>query len=249
MKKFLIICLAVCTLYTHVSAMPLFSERGNTVVITYHRLSKQPLMWNDYCISPEQFEKDILFLKSKGYEFYKASQLASKKTEGKKIAVITFDDGYDSDFLYALPILEKHGACATFFIFGEGIGKNEYMSVQQLKQLSEKDCVEIGNHSYALHSRHKSTLEIMYGSGKQDKQIIEDFEKNDAFIAEITGKSALVLSYPNGVYSETVDKYLKNNGKTVTFSTKEMKFQNIEKEKPVGRKNRGAALKKENLLK
>lgn len=238
LKKIILFLLLLCAASQSTYAMPLFSDRGNVTVITYHRLSPNPAHWNDYCISPQQFEQDIVSLKEAGYTFLKASQLSTAATVGKQIAVLTFDDGYDSDYRYALPILRKHGVCATFFVIGSMLGQTEYMSVKQLKSLSESPYAEIGNHSYSLHSYQKTTLEILYKGKKSDDTILADFKKNGAVLSKITGKHITALSYPNGVYSDSMDEKLKQQGYLITFSTKEIPFRQPSEKKPVGRKNR-----------
>ena len=230
-------------------AMPIFENRGKVLVLMYHKLSTESTDWSDYCISPETFENDIKYLVSKGYEFVKASQLASEKITGRKIAIITFDDGYDSDLKYAVPILEKYSACATFFIFGDALGKNDYLTENDVKIMSERQCAEIGNHSYMLHSNSPGELNILYNSRKNDMKIIDDFNKNGEFLKRITGKDITALSYPNGIYTENIDKKLKENGVKITFSTRKLAYSGVKPSVPVGRRTRSNSLKTEDIIK
>lgn len=222
--------------FASASAMPIFSK-GNVLILTYHRLSTDSTMANEYTVTPDTFENDIKLLKEKGYEFLKASQLEGNFSKDRKIAVITFDDGYKSDLEYAAPILEKYSACATFFIIGEMIGKSEYMSKDDIKLLSQKDCCEIGNHSYSIHNQFPSTLSIMYRSGRYNEKIVADFQKNNELLQQITGKSPTTASYPNGIFNSSVDKALCDLGITVTFSTAETSYKSPLV--PIGRRNRG----------
>ena len=242
MKKLSFVCLITTLLAlfssASASAMPFFGNgSGNVLVLTYHRLSTDSAMANDYTITPDTFESDIKLLKENGYEFLKASQLGGAFSKGRKIAVITFDDGYKSDIEYAVPILEKYSACATFFIVGGFIGQDGYMSKDDVKLLSQKDCCEIGNHSYATHAQLPSTLSIMYRNGGYDGNIVADFQKNNAFLLEITGKTPTAVSYPYGIFNLSVDKSLRDLGITVTFSTAEIPYK--PSPIPIGRKNRG----------
>ena len=221
-----------------ISAMPIFDRNGRVMILTYHKVSELAYEWSDYCVSPKVLEEDIKYLKNLGYTFMTASELASADTKGKKIAVLTFDDGYESDYKYVMPLLEKYGVCATFFVIGGALGTPEYMTKQQLSELSKKSFAEIGSHSNKLHFKNYSTLVIMYRSNKYNAEIIKDFSDNVAVIKEITGKTPAAVSYPNGIYSPEIDKILKAGGKKITFTTKETRFAGVKQNSAVGRRNR-----------
>lgn len=249
MKKFFLSLIIIFSLFTYgASAMPFLGKFGRVEILTYHLISENSSDWSDYCISPADFENDLKYLVNSGYEFMTASQLAGADVKGRKIAVITFDDGYKSDLKYAVPLLEKYNACATFFVFGKAIDTPGYMSKEDLKSISESKCAEIGNHSYELHSKNPSTLSIMYKSSNYEKEILDDYEKNSSLLKDITGKQITALSYPNGIYSPSIDAKLKDKGVLITFSTNTLKYNGVKKGTAIGRKNRSVHSKIENLV-
>ena len=140
------------------------------LVLTYHLLSENVKDFSDYCISPDKFENDVKYLIANNYTLMKANELYEYKKDSdaymaarkiksiKKIALITFDDGYDSDYKYVLPILKKYNIPATLFITGSYINKTGYLTEQQLLELSKDDLIEIGNHSFKLHDLSKSQI-------------------------------------------------------------------------------------------
>lgn len=144
------------------------ADGNSALILMYHKLSENPAENGDFCIKPQEFEADIKLLCESGYTFLTASELAAAKKErgNRKIVVVTFDDGYESDYTYALPILEKYGAKATFFVFGGAIGKKEYMTKEQVKLLSASKCAEIGNHSFEIHSKSIAEVKKLYISEK-----------------------------------------------------------------------------------
>jgi peptidoglycan/xylan/chitin deacetylase (PgdA/CDA1 family) len=70
---------------------------------------------------------------------------AMQSFDGKTVC-ITFDDGSESDLLFAEPVLKKFGFHATFYITAGFLGKPGYLSDSQLRDLRSLG-YEIGCHS------------------------------------------------------------------------------------------------------
>ncbi len=213
--------------------------RNNFVAIMYHKLSENPSEWSPWCTSPQNFENDILYLKEKGYVFKTAGEIAQNPPDpNQKTAVLTFDDGYMSDYVYALPILEKHGACATFFVIGSRLNYSDYLTDDTLKLLSQSPRAEIGNHSYYLHLNAYLTIKRLHIK-RTPNYVLNDFARNKSHLEKMIGRPVTSLSYPNGVYSANSDRLVHERGLgNITFSTGGEPYvfptANI-----VGRRNRG----------
>jgi peptidoglycan/xylan/chitin deacetylase (PgdA/CDA1 family) len=107
-------------------------------VLRYHSVSENA----DYCpssiaVSPARFEKQIAYLTSR-YRIVSLADvtdcLISGKPFPKRSAVITFDDGYLDNYTYALPILQRYGATATFFIVAGSLLGEQAFWVGALQQ-------------------------------------------------------------------------------------------------------------------
>ena len=250
MKKLLFTIFFIFTFMFNANASGLLSYKyaSKVLVLMYHKLSENPAEWSDFCTSPQNFENDIIYLKSKGYVFKTASELAAEQPdESQKIAILTFDDGYKSDYTYALPILEKHSAKATFFVIGGFVGMTDYLDEASLKKLSESPLAEIGNHSYDLHKKKYTEIFELQNSNKY-LDAVNDFEKNALYLENVIGKAVKSLSYPNGIYSEKVNSQIMQNNVSITFSTGCEKYV-YKLKRPVGRKNRAHKLSVESIIK
>ncbi len=237
---FFIICFTSCVNANGLNLLykKSFGVSKNILALMYHRISEKTDESNTYCISPKEFEKDIIYLKEKNYIFAFPDEIEKflKLYPDKNIAMITFDDGYESDYKYALPVLEKHNAKATFFVIGSMIGDEYYLNEEQLKKLSASPCAKIGNHSYVLHKKGLDELISVFSEKKNSELILNDFKKNKDFLEEITNSSVEILSYPNSVYNLYIDSRLKNEKVCeISFSTEEKRFQTG---KVIGRFNR-----------
>jgi peptidoglycan/xylan/chitin deacetylase (PgdA/CDA1 family) len=102
----------------------------------------------------------------------------------EKVAIITFDDGWKSQYENAKPILDKYNFKATFYVICDQVGKGGRLGWQEIKQL-QNEGHEIGSHSMS----HVNLDEI--SSDEQDYEIVES--KN---CLENNGIVAHSFSYP-----------------------------------------------------
>ena len=83
-------------------------------VIMYHGILADTKLQGDYVISPTQFEEDLKELKNRGYTTVTIGEIVDYVYNGKELpqkpVVLTFDDGYYNNYLYAYPLLKKY-AC------------------------------------------------------------------------------------------------------------------------------------------
>ncbi|OPY84316.1 MAG: Polysaccharide deacetylase [Smithella sp. PtaU1.Bin162] len=81
------------------------------------KLIQKPDAYSDFgtLISVEYFENILKMLMGSGFRFLSVSELLQCSKETDAVA-LTFDDGYSDCFEYALPLLQKHQATATFYI-------------------------------------------------------------------------------------------------------------------------------------
>jgi peptidoglycan/xylan/chitin deacetylase (PgdA/CDA1 family) len=90
----------------------------------FHRVSpERDELWDPMDVA--HFEKCIKYISSH-YEVIRAEQLPALKDEFQKhkYATISFDDGYKDNIEYALPVLDKYGIKASFYVTTDCIDKN-----------------------------------------------------------------------------------------------------------------------------
>ncbi len=100
-------------------------------VTMYHGIG-DPLpgwLWGHLITPPSLFEKQITLLREKGYSFLDLDEYRDVKAAGKagveRQVVLTFDDGYLDNWVYAYPLLKKLGARGTIYVNPDFIDPGE----------------------------------------------------------------------------------------------------------------------------
>ena len=172
---------------------------GQSVVfLMYHELqiSGRPLCqpgagYARYAVSEQLFREQMEHLREHGYHGLTVGQALEFSRE--KPVAITFDDGSETDFLAAAPILRQSGFGATFYITSGWIGQSGHLSVSQLIELSSQG-FEIGCHSMS-HS---------YLTDLNDVELRRETLDAKSRLEQIVGKSVEHFSCPGGRYDHRV---------------------------------------------
>jgi len=152
-----------------------------------------------YINIPEYFEENIKTLLDSGYTFLSFQDLNdiyhNKRKIPKKPILITFDDGYYSNYKYIFPILKKYQVKASIFIFivtdniGKTVDGKKYLTWKQCRCMQDSGLVEIFSHS----SRH-----VFYDRLPVD-ELRNDVRNSYQVIEKHLGKQDLkVFAYPYG---------------------------------------------------
>ena len=194
------------------------NESATVVILMYHSLLKDPARHGKYVVSPDLFESDLKYLKEYGYSFVGIQELIDFVYSGaplpKKSIVITFDDGYYNNYLYAYPLLEKYDAKMVISVIGkytdlyDGEKPNAYYSHvtwDMINEMLASGRVEIGNHTYSMHTNgeRRGSKKIKGETDEHYSKILtEDIGKLQAEMFEHTGTYPSVYTYPFGAISK-----------------------------------------------
>jgi len=130
-------------------------------------------------------ENKIKFINPKDFK----NELQNNKLQRK--ILLTIDDGFLSFYKNAWPVLKKEKIPFILFVSTREVGSFNYMSWDQIKEISKEDFVEIGNHSHT----HEYLVD------ENSKLIKEDILKSISIFKRELGKSSDFFSYPFGEYS------------------------------------------------
>ena len=122
-------------------------------ILEYHRIvpiSEAGGSLPGLVMPPENFAAQLDALKAAGWHTITLGSLGddliAHRAPSARSFVISIDDGWNDSYNYALPILQKHGYVATFFVISSRIGAADFLGASQLQGLRAAGN-EIGNHT------------------------------------------------------------------------------------------------------
>ena len=209
-------------------------------VLMYHDLAVKKSEIS-LIISAEQFENQIKALSEEGYTGISITQLIDYVEKGAELpdkpVLITFDDGYSSNYELAYPILKKYNMKATIFVIGVSVGKDKYkgtdnnitphFSYEQAREMIDSGLIDIQSHTFDMHQwsafeKGEARSNIMPFEKEKEADYISllknDISRSQKEILEGTGNGVTALAYPLGKYNTLTEVVLGRMGIKATFT-------------------------------
>ena len=162
----------------------------------YSALSSHRLLQSEniYYVAPDAFERQMHLLHQWGYTTISVELMVRAIKEGAELPpkpiILTFDDGSETIYTNALPIMQKYDFTGTAYIVYNYVGTQNYMNPDQIRGLYASGW-EIGSHSL-------SHADLTEHSDRQMDEIVESRRK----LQSLLGVPILSFSYPFGAYDE-----------------------------------------------
>ncbi len=195
-------------------------------------------------VSPERLEEHLAALKGAGYTAVTLEELSAYVEEGaplpEKPVVITFDDGYLSNYQYAWPLLQKYGMPATIFAIGINVGQTERykdtvhpitprFSYEQGAEMVASGLVSVQSHTYDMHQwaafeEGQARENILRWEGEPEEAYREVLARDcqtlrEEFTAGFGEEKVNALAFPSGQWDQLAQVVLLENGFDITFTT------------------------------
>jgi peptidoglycan/xylan/chitin deacetylase (PgdA/CDA1 family) len=214
---------------------PVVDQTAQVIIFCYHRLVDK-IRYPGTEITPAAFEAQMKELKDRGITVISMQDLLAWKRGEKNIpprcAIVTFDDGWKSQYEVAWPIMKKYGYPFTMFIYTEGVrggslGGGEAITWEQLADMRDNG-VDIEGHS-ATHQdlREGHTITLISG-GKRTRTKVTGPQYEEWMQNEVVGSKQLLeqrlgikvncFAVPFGNYNEHVKEIARNTGYEAMFT-------------------------------
>ena len=157
--------------------------------------------------TPSHFEWQLKTLINKGFTFITFEDIVNKKYDvNKRNLILTFDDGCESLYSNAFPILKKHGIKAVIYVVAKSIGARNIVWEQNenkepLNILTKEQIIEMANYGIEIGSHlcdhvhlPQLTLDAMKYELEESKRLLE----------KELGRKIYSVAYPFGSYNDNV---------------------------------------------
>jgi len=231
MKRYILLIAVMLSLVSGCSEKqePAPDGEGKIIILMYHRLVEGEA-GNTYERSLADFTGDLEYLKDHNIKVIDFKELENSLSSGKmpseNCAIITFDDGDHSWYTIARPLLLEYGFCGTFFLWTDMIGRNSFLSWNEIENMSYLS-LPGGKRPFIFESHsfsHQYLLDkrAVFESDTEYNLFLDyELRESKAAIEAHTPEpvSVLALPYGNGAGDEMImDAALRNGYRLIRTS-------------------------------
>lgn len=197
--------------------------RGGTArILYYHRVEEET---HRSCVRPAAFAEQMNYLRREGYNLLALGDMRRHLDEHEpfpeRTVVVTFDDGFEDNYLNAFPILERESIPMTLFLTADFIGTKELpvlrdrtgvppLSWEQIAEMSRAG-VELGAHTLT----HPNLTEV------DDDRLRREISGSRDRIEQRLSVRVRTFCYPRGKFDTRVKTAVREAGYDLACTTLE----------------------------
>jgi peptidoglycan/xylan/chitin deacetylase (PgdA/CDA1 family) len=200
--------------------------RPQVPILCYHHIRDIQMPGRSdrgYEVTIAQFKAQMKALADSGFHTILPDQLYDYLVYGtplpSKPVMITYDDTDEEQFSIAKPEMDKYGFKGVYFLMTISIGRPNYMTREQIKQLADEGHAVV-SHTWDHHRvdryKYENTIEE-----RGVKKVVNDWDqqlgKTKQTIEAITGKPVADFAYPFGIWSKEGIPEIKKRGYRMAF--------------------------------
>jgi peptidoglycan/xylan/chitin deacetylase (PgdA/CDA1 family) len=180
-------------------------------VLTYHSIAPE---WFEPLnnVQPGHFVQQMAYLRKQGYKVLSLAEFIDAQKSGRehdrKSVVVTFDDGYENNYLSAYPVLKKYSIPGTIFVEVAHLGTAGYFSWEQAKDMNAHG-IDIESH----------TLVGAYLPALTREQAVIQITESKRVLEDKLGHRVRFFAYPVGGFSEDVKQIVREAGYEAAVTT------------------------------
>ena len=189
----------------------------------YHHFIREGEEYNDWMLTDTRFREDLEWLTNHGYVTILPSQLAAGEPLPRRAVMLTFDDGYRSNYNLAFPIFQEFEAkmVISVMVYMQDNAASDFITWAMCREMIDSGLIEIGSHTYLLHNLDErgGSFDPEGVNGVQRKpdetaeafqtRVLDDIQRSYDLIAEKLEVSPTFFAYPFGLTEPDADELIR----------------------------------------
>jgi peptidoglycan/xylan/chitin deacetylase (PgdA/CDA1 family) len=175
-------------------------------ILLYHRVGDPNPRWKLRPVSTTRFAEQMRAIADSGVASLTIDEVAEAVRDGRDFpngaVAISFDDALADQYWNAFPILRQYGLHATFYIPAARVGRDGYLTWDQLREMEATGLVSVAAHT--LSHRNLTAL-------SRDDAWTE-IAGSRALLEERLGHEVKQFAYPFGLYDARVEQLVADAG-------------------------------------
>ena len=178
--------------------------------MNYHKLVGSESQLNEprFSVRYEQFVQQMNLIQTLGIPVISLYDWLGTQNPHEFSVVLTFDDGHESDYQQAFPILKELNFPASFFPYTDAIGRENYMTWEMIKELSA--------HGFTIGSHGVSHVDLRTAN---TNRLIRELHDSKELIEQNIGKSIEFFALPFGGNNRAIAHHVKAAGYSHILTT------------------------------
>jgi peptidoglycan/xylan/chitin deacetylase (PgdA/CDA1 family) len=218
-------------------------------ILMYHGLTQNKKEENKYVIAADAFASDLQYIKENNYQPIFVQDLLDYFYEQKGLPLnpimITFDDGYYNNYLYAFPKIKEY----KFKVIISPIGKQIDLFTEKpsdnpryahcnwthIKEMKDSGYIEFQNHSYDMHKCNGGRIGVRKKSSESKEQYKSLFSNDFNLVQQkmkehLDGYTPTTFVYPFGAGNNEFSREILKEAGFKALMTCEEKVNKIGKD-------------------
>ncbi|EKD83675.1 MAG: polysaccharide deacetylase protein, partial [uncultured bacterium] len=139
--------------------------------------------------------------------------------------LITFDDGYESLYHFALPVARQLKIPMTVFMITSRAGRRiqfaEYLTEFQIREMADSGYFDFGSHTHDLHTDSVAIFEAFAGHAENPvlRLLQRDLRISSARLEGVLGARPTALAWPYGKFNGEFSTIARNSGYRLHFTS------------------------------
>lgn len=192
-------------------------------VLMYHHVVEDSQECNDMTVTVSRLREDLQWLRDNGYTTVLPRELAAGDPLPDKPILLTFDDGYRSNYDLAFPIFQEFEAkmVISVMVYMPDNAASDFITWPMCREMIDSGLIEIGSHTYFLHNlgdrggvfdpEGVNGIQRLPGESDGDFQarVLDDIQKSYDLISEKLEQPPTFFAYPFGLKEPDADELVR----------------------------------------